>query len=76
MHHLLDGLVILERPLRKRRIDRVDVACGALGREVPVTPGQSGQPRPAALNRTQAPNTMTTNASTAPASARRRNQMR
>ncbi len=39
MHHFLDGLVILEGPLRKRRIDRVDVASGVLGREVSVTPG-------------------------------------
>ncbi len=54
MHHLLDGLVILERPVRKRLVDRVDVLGGAAALQVAITtrpvrdspgPRRSGAPR-------------------------------
>ena len=46
MHHLLDGLVILERPMRKRLVDRVDVLRRLIGAEVAVAAGPVGTAQP------------------------------
>ena len=37
VHHLLDGLVILERPVRERFVDHIDVAGGVVDTEMAVT---------------------------------------
>ena len=39
VHHLLDGLVILERPVRERFVDHIDVASGIIDAEMAVAAG-------------------------------------